>query len=270
MSPDLPTGTVTFLFSDIEGSTRLLDELGADGYANALATHRAVVRSACASSGGVEVDTTGDAFFLAFPTADGALAAGVAIGEGLAAGPIAVRIGIHTGSPVLTPDGYVGSDVHLGARIAAAGSGGQVPVSGASRALIGAGELVDLGEHRLKDFATPVVIFQLGSLRFPPLRTISNTNLPRPASSFVGRETEVAEVAGLLSDGVRLLTLTGPGGSGKTRLGIEAAASLVPTFRAGVFWIGLAPVRDPTLVTETIGQTIGAKDGLADHIGQRQ
>ena len=270
MSRDLPTGTVTFLFSDIEGSTRLLDELGEDRYATALATHRAVVRSACAASGGVEVDTAGDAFLLAFPSAEGALLAAVAIGEGLAGGPIVVRIGIHTGNPVLTPEGYVGSDVHLGARIAAAGSGGQVLVSGASRAYVDTDELVDLGEHRLKDFATPVVIFQLGSASFPPLRTISNTNLPRPASSFVGRETEVAEVAGLLSDGVRLLTLTGPGGSGKTRLGIEAAASLVPAFRAGVFWIGLAPVRDPTLVSETIGQTIGAKDGLADHIGERE
>jgi predicted ATPase len=270
MSPDLPTGTVTFLFSDIEGSTRLLGELGVDRYATALATHRAVVRSACAASGGVEVDTAGDSFFLAFPTAVDALAAAASIGEGLAGGPIAVRIGIHTGNPVLTPGGYVGSDVHLGARIAAAGSGGQVLLSGASRAFVGDRELVDLGEHRLKDFATPVLIFQLGSARFPPLRTISNTNLPRPASSFVGRGTEVAEVAGLLSDRVRLLTLTGPGGSGKTRLAIEAAATLVPVFRAGVFWIGLASVRDPALVTETIGQTIGAKGGLADHIGERE
>jgi predicted ATPase len=267
---DLPTGTVTFLFTDIEGSTRLLSELGPDGYAEALASHRRVIRDACAASGGVEVDTQGDAFLVAFPSAAGALAAAGAISEGLASGPIKVRIGIHTGSPTLTDDGYVGADVHLGARIAAAGHGGQVLVSGETRALLDDGELIDLGEHRLKDFASAVEIFQLGSERFPPLRTISNTNLPRPANSFVGRETEVDEVAALLSDGARLLTLTGPGGSGKTRLAIEAASTLVPAFRAGVFWVGLAPLRDPALVVETIGQTLGAKDGLADHIGERE
>jgi non-specific serine/threonine protein kinase len=131
-------------------------------------------------------------------------------------------------------------------------------------------ELTDLGEHRLKDFERPVGIFQLGSKRFPPLKTISNTNLPRPASSFVGREREVAEVVSLLGDGARLLTLTGPGGSGKTRLAIEAAAELVPEFKAGVFWVGLAPLRDPALVTDDIAHTLGAKDGLADHVGDRE
>src|SRR5439155_1823488 len=109
-----------------------------------------------------------------------------------------------------------------------------------------------------------VPIFQLGDVRFPPLKTISNTNLPRPASSFVGREREVAEVAALLQDGARLLTLTGPGGTGKTRLALEAAAELVPDFKAGVFFVGLAPLSDPALVTETIAQTLGAKDGLTD------
>jgi predicted ATPase/class 3 adenylate cyclase len=268
---DLPSGLVTFLFTDIEGSTRLLGELGADGYAEALAEHRRLIRETCTANGGVEVDTQGDAFFVAFPTASGALAAAGAISEGLASGPIRVRIGIHTGSPTLTPEGYVGTDVHRAARIAAAGHGGQVLLSGETRALVdGDTELIDLGEHRLKDFAEPVWIFQLGSERFPPLRTISNTNLPRPASSFVGRETEVSEVAALLQDGARLLTLTGPGGSGKTRLAIEAASTLVPSFRAGVFWVGLAPLRDPALVAETIGQTIGAKDGLVDHIGERE
>ena len=127
-----------------------------------------------------------------------------------------------------------------------------------------------MGEHRLKDFDEPMSIYQLGDERFPPLKTISNTNLPRPASSFVGRDEEVAEVAALLRDGARLLTLTGPGGSGKTRLAIEAAASLLPDFKAGVFWVGLAPIQDPALVTETIGQTIGAKDTLAAHIGKRE
>ncbi|HEX9738087.1 MAG TPA: adenylate/guanylate cyclase domain-containing protein [Candidatus Limnocylindria bacterium] len=270
MRPDLPTGTVTFLFTDVEGSTRLLQELGPEGYADALAEHRRIVRDAFSAHGGVEVDTQGDAFFVAFPTAHGALAAAAAACDALAAGPIRVRMGIHTGTPHMSDEGYIGPDVHRGARIAAAGHGGQVLVSAATAAVVGTDGLRELGEHRLKDFAEPVVIYELGDERFPPLKTISNTNLPRPASSFIGRETEVAAVATLLQDGARLLTLTGPGGSGKTRLAIEAAASLVPEFKAGVFWVGLAPVRDPALVSQTIGQTLGAKDGLADHIGERE
>jgi predicted ATPase len=270
MRTDLPSGTVTFLFTDVEGSTKLLHELGAEGYADALAEHRRILREAFQVHGGVEVDTQGDAFFVAFPTADGALAAATTAREALAAGPIRVRMGIHTGMPHLADEGYVSADVHRAARIAASGHGGQVLVSAATAAVVVTPAMRDLGEHRLKDFAEPVSIYQLGDERFPPLRTISNTNLPHPASSFVGREREVDEVAGLLQGGARLLTLTGPGGSGKTRLAIEAAASLVPEFKAGVFWVGLAPVRDPALVSETIGQTLGAKDGLADHIGERE
>src|SRR5207247_4347407 len=132
---------------------------------------------------------------------------------------------------------------HKGARIASAGHGGQVLLSRETRDLIDV-SVTDLGEHRLKDFDGPVAIFQLGAERFPPLKTISNTNLPRPASSFVGREKEVAEVVALLRDEARLLTLTGPGGSGKTRLAIEAASEVVPEFTAGVCWIGLATLRD--------------------------
>jgi hypothetical protein len=176
-------------------------------------------------------------------------------------------MGLHTGEALLTGDGFVGEDVHLGARIAAAGHGGQVLLSAATRALLDGG-VTDLGEHRLKDFAEPVAIFQLGEERFPPLKTISNTNLPRPASSYVGRERE-AEVAELVR-GHRFVTLSGPGGSGKTRLSIEAASELVGEFKAGLFWIGLAVLRDPKLVLETVGQTLGAKDGLADHIGERE
>jgi predicted ATPase/class 3 adenylate cyclase len=277
MPPALPTGTVTFLFTDVEGSTRLLHELGAAGYADALAEHRRIVREACASQGGVEVDTQGDAFFVAFPTAPGALAAAGEMTEALAAGPIQVRIGLHTGTPHLTAEGYVGDDVHLAARVAGSGHGGQVLVSSATAALLeprGSApqklSLVGLGEHRLKDIPDAVALFQLGEGSFPPLKTISNTNLPRPASSFVGRERELEEVLARVQDGARLLTLTGPGGSGKTRLAIEAAASLVPEYKAGVFWVGLAALRDPALVTETIAQTLGAKDGLAEHISERE
>jgi predicted ATPase/class 3 adenylate cyclase len=266
---DLPSGTVTFLFTDVEGSTKLLHELGADRYAEALAEHRQALRAAFARHGGVEVDTQGDAFFYAFPSPSGALEAAAEGQQSLSPGPVQVRIGIHTGTPRLTEEGYVGHDVNKGARIAAAGYGGQVLVSKETRELVNV-EATDLGEHRLKDLAEPVWIFQLGSERFPPLKTISNTNLPRSASSFVGREREVEEVVSRLRQGARLVTLTGPGGSGKTRLAVEAAAELVPEFLSGVFWVGLAPLRDAALVAETIGNAVGAQDGLADHVGERE
>src|SRR5256886_1291829 len=269
MRHQLPSATVTFLFTDVEGSTRLLHELGAEAYAEALAEHRRALRKVFAAEGGVEVDTQGDAFFYVFTDARAAFAAGAAAKVALEPGLIRIRMGLHTGEPLLTGEGYVGEDVHLGARIAAAAHGGQVLLSAATRALVDGG-VTDLGEHRLKDFAEPVWIYQLGHERFPPLKTISNTNLPRPASSFVGREKEVSHVVGLLRNGPRLVTLSGPGGSGKTRLAIETAAELVPSFRNGVFWVGLAALRDPALVAETIAQTLGAKDDLAEHIGDRE
>jgi len=178
-------------------------------------------------------------------------------------------MGLHTGELQLTGEGYAGRELHRAARIAACGHGGQVVVSAATRALVD-GDLPELGEHRLKDFDEPVSLFQLGRNRFPPLKTISNTNLPRPASSFVGRERERDELVAMLSDGTRVLTLSGPGGSGKTRLAVEVASELVRGFKAGVFWVGLASLRDPALVTEAIAQTLGAKDGLAEHIGERE
>jgi predicted ATPase len=260
---------VTLLFTDIEGSTRLLHDLGEASYARALADHRRVLRTAFAQHAGVEVDTQGDAFFVAFPTASGAVSAASECQRLLAAGPIRVRIGVHTGTPRLTEEGYVGEDLHKGARIGAAGHGGQVLLSRETSQLVDV-DLTDLGEHRLKDFSEPIWIFQLGKERFPPLKTISNTNLPRPASSFVGRGREVAEVTGLIRSGARLVTLSGPGGSGKTRLAIESASGLVPEFKNGVFWVELAALRDPALVPETIATTLGAKDGLVDHIGERE
>ena len=277
MRSDLPSGTVTFLFTDVEGSTKLLHDLGAERYSKELAEHRRVIRGACAAEGGAEVDTQGDAFFFAFPSASGALAAAQTATEALASGQVHVRVGLHTGNPLLSEEGYVGEDVHFAARVAASGHGGQVLISQATAALLAESDLVsrsisfsDLGEHRLKDIEGAVPIFQLGSESFPPLKTISNTNLPRPASSFVGREAELAEILVHIERGARLLTLTGPGGSGKTRLALESAASLVPEYKAGVFWVGLAALRDPALVLETIAQTLGARNGLADHIGERE
>jgi predicted ATPase len=267
---DLPTGTVTFLFTDVEGSTTLLHSLGAEAYADALAEHRRIVRDACAVEGGVEVDTQGDAFFFAFPSAPGAVAAAQVMTSALAAGPIHLRIGLHTGAPFLTDEGYVGDDVHLAARVAASGHGGQVVLSGATGVLLDGYSLTDLGEHRLKDIEGAVSILQLGDTSFPPLKTISNTNLPRPASSFIGRTSELTDVLSLVENGSRLVTLTGPGGSGKTRLALEAAATLVPSYKAGTFWVGLASLRDSSLVSATIAQTIGAKNGLVEHIAERE
>jgi predicted ATPase len=264
-----PSGTVTLLFTDIEGSTRLLDELGAAEYREVLAAHRRVLREAFDRHDGYEVDYEGDAFFVAF--ADAAAAARAA-GEAQAAlqdGPVGVRMGLHTGTPLVDPPKYVGLDVHLAARIMSAAHGGQVLLSSATRARVHE-DVRDLGEHRLKDFAEPVSLFQLGEGSFPPLKTISNTNLPRPASSFVGREREVTEVVSLLRKGARLVTLTGPGGSGKTRLAIEAASELVGEFRNGVFWVGMATIRDPELVLPTTGQMLGARGELAAHIGEKE
>jgi predicted ATPase len=266
---EFPVGIVTLLFTDIEGSTRLIEELGEEGYVRALAEHRRVLRCAFAAHDGVEVDTQGDAFLYAFADPEEALAAAAQGQEALTSGPVRVRMGLHTGELHLTGEGYAGRELHRAARIAASGHGGQVLVSVATRVLVD-GELTDLGEHRLKDFDEPVALFQIGNQRFPPLKTISNTNLPRPASSFVGRQRERDELVSLLSDGTRLLTLSGPGGSGKTRLAIEAASELVPAFKAGVFWVGLAPLRDPALVPETIAQTLGAKAGVAEHVGDRE
>jgi predicted ATPase len=186
----------------------------------------------------------------------------------LSDGPVRIRVGVHTGELGLDPPKYVGLDVHLAARVMSAGHGGQVLLSQATRRLVDV-PVTDLGEHRLKDIEVPVPLFQLGDARFPPLKTISNTNLPRPASSFVGRQEEVAAVAALVRES-RLVTLTGPGGTGKTRLAIEAAAELVPEFKAGVFWVGLATLRDPALVAETVAQTLGAKEELAAHVGERE
>jgi|SRR5579862_2595969 len=270
MRAELRAGTVTFLFTDVEGSTKLLHELGAEAYAAALAEHRRIVRGACVAGGGVEVDTQGDAFFLAFSSPGEAVGAAQAITDGLSSGPITLRIGLHTGAPLVTDEGYVGEDVHLAARVAASGHGGQILLSKATRELVGGLSIIDLGEHRLKDIEEAVSIYQLGSRPFPPLKTISNTNLPSQVSSFIGRQRERDEIVSMLSNGARLLTLTGPGGSGKTRLAIEAAAELVPEFKAGVFWVGLSALREPALVSEEIAQALGAKRNLAEHIGERE
>ena len=271
MRRDLPSGTVTFLFTDVEGSTKLLHELGAERYAAALTEHHRIVRRAMSAHGGVEVDTQGDACFVAFPTAPGALEAAAEARQGLASGPIRVRMGIHTGTPHMGEEGYVGVDLHRAARIAACGHGGQVLISASTASLLDTDELRDLGEHRLKDLSAPERIYQLGDADFPPLESLHQTNLPIPSTPFLGREHELSEVLELLSRAdVRLLTLTGPGGTGKTRLAGQVAGLSSGQYPQGVWWIPLAPLRDPELVLTTAGQVLGSNNGLAEHIADKR
>jgi predicted ATPase len=263
-----PSGTVTLVFTDIEGSTRLLQELGPERYRDALAEHRRVVRDACARHHGYEVDYEGDSFFYAFASARAALAAVEAAMRELESGLIRLRVGVHTGEPGLDPPKYVGLDVHLAARVMAAGHGGQVLLSRATHELVQI-EAKDLGEHRLKDIADPVWLYQLGSGEFPPLRSLNTTNLPSPSSSFHGRQPELDEADHLLA-GCRLLTVSRSGGTGKTRFAIELASRQLPQFPNGVFWVPLAGLRDPGLVVGTIAQAVGARDGLAEWVGGRR
>jgi predicted ATPase/class 3 adenylate cyclase len=265
---ELPRGTVTFLFTDIEGSTLLLHELGADAYANQLAEHRRVLREAFERHGGVEVDTQGDAFFVAFPTAPGALEAAREAQRDL---ELPVRMGLHTGTPLLTDEGYIGADVHRAARIAAAGHGRQVLVSTATAALVDSAELHDLGEHRLKDLSAPERILQLGDTDFPPLKTLFRTNLPIPATPFLGREHELADVRELLArDDARLLTLTGAGGSGKTRLALHAAGEVAEAYPDGVWWVPLAPLVDPADVGPAAARALGGGGTLPELVDGRR
>jgi predicted ATPase len=269
MQVELPTGTVTFLFTDIEGSTRLLQQLG-DGYAGVLAEHRSALRDAWRRHDGVEVDTQGDAFFVAFARASDAVAAAAEAQRLLEEGPVRVRMGLHTGEPLRTEEGYVGFDVHRAARIAAAGHGGQVLLSQATADLAGP-DVRDLGLHRLKDLSAPERLYQLGTDDFPPLKTLHETNLPVPATPFLGREPEVEQIETLLRRrDVRVVTLTGPGGSGKTRLALQAAAAAADDYDHGVWWVPLSSLADPSLVASAAVQALGSEDTLAETVRDKR
>ncbi|HEX2028183.1 MAG TPA: adenylate/guanylate cyclase domain-containing protein [Nitriliruptorales bacterium] len=291
----LPTGTVTFLFSDVEGSTRLLQALG-ERYAEVLDRHGAVFRQAIRRTGGQEVSTEGDSFFVVFTSALAAVETAVDVQRALAreqwpeGTAVRVRMGLHTGEGTLGGDNYVGLDVNRAARIAASGHGGQVLLSKTTASLVEHDlptgvTLRDLGEHRLKDLARVEHLFQLEVAGlaglFPPLRSLDArpNNLPRQRTSFVGREMELDETTRLLSEG-RLLTLTGPGGAGKTRLALQLAAGVGEQFDGGVFFVGLGPITDPGLVAVTIAQSLGlpeaqgetrtALDRLVAYLADRQ
>jgi predicted ATPase/DNA-binding SARP family transcriptional activator len=258
MEPGLPSGTVTLLFTDIEGSTRLVQELG-DRYSEVLAEHHRLLREAFARHGGVEAGTQGDGLFVVFVRASDAVAAAGEAQERLAGGPVSVRIGIHTGEPALTKEGYVGLEVHRAARIMDAGHGGQVLLSQTTRELLDATvALRDLGEHRLKDLPESQRLYQLGQADFPPLRTLHRTNLPVQLTSFVGRERELEELTRLLPE-TPLVTLTGVGGCGKTRLALEAARGALPRFRDGVHLVELAGLTRPEFVPDAVAVTVGAQ-----------
>ena len=268
----LPSGTVTFLFTDIEGSTKLMQELG-DAYVQAQVDHHAILRQAFQSRKGSELRTEGDSFFCVFQSAVDGCAAASDAQRGFAehkwpdGGGIRVRIGLHTGEAPLVGNEYIGLDVHHAARVASAAHGGQVLISETTRALVEESlppgvKLKDLGMHRLKDLARSERLYQLviEGLRdtFPALRTLDTTpnNLPTQLTSFIGRDADVAEAKRLLA-GSRLLTLTGPGGIGKTRLSLQLAADLVQGFPDGVFFVPLSAVKDPDLIASTIAQSIG-------------
>jgi predicted ATPase/class 3 adenylate cyclase len=268
MRSDLPRGTVTFLFTDIEGSTRLLHELGPERFAEALAHHRRVLRERFAALGGVEVDTQGDAFFYVFSDAAEALSAAEAGQAALRDAAVRVRIGLHTGEPLVVPEGYVGLDVHKAARVAAVVHGGQIVASESTR-LASERDLKPLGTHRLKDLAAPEPLWQLGEGDFPPLRSLHQTNLPVQPTPLVGRQRELRELAELVAS-ARLVTLVGPGGAGKTRLALQVAAEAVDDFSHGVWWVPLQAVRHPDEVEAAIAEAVGAKDAVLDHFAGKR
>ena len=290
-SPATPT-TVTFLFTDIEGSSRLEQAVGTRAYAALRERHRELLRTAFAAEDGREQGTAGDSFFVAFSTAAGAIRAAIVAQRALAAeawpagAQIRVRMGIHTGEAERSGDDFVGIDINRAARIEAAANGGQVVVSDATRRLAeerleGGIGFIDLGLHTLKDIE-PIHLHRVTAPGLTdvdaPLRSRDGRliNFTPPVTNFIGRAAQVAEVRALLPT-ARLLTLTGPGGTGKTRLSIEAAHAALADFPGGIVWVGLSPIEDPALVPSAIATVLGVLDdgvrnlvdGIAERIGEQ-
>jgi predicted ATPase/class 3 adenylate cyclase/Tfp pilus assembly protein PilF len=281
--PNLPQGTVTLLFTDIEGSTLLLQRLGAS-YAQALGEHHALMRALFEKWGGREVDTQGDALFASFPRASDALNMAIEGQRAIAAHvwpegeSMRVRMALHTGEPRISASHYVGLDVHHASRLCSAGHGGQVLLSQTTRDLVrdnlpaGTG-LRDMGVHRLKDLQRPEPIFQLVITGlpdgFPPLKTLDShkNNLPTQPTPLIGRTKELAAAREILArPEVQIVTLTGAGGSGKTRLAVQIAAELVEGFPDGVYFCPLASIHDPGLVILTIAQLVDVDQAAGSSI----
>ena len=272
----LPSGTITFLFTDIEGSTQLLERVGDDRYAGALTVHQNLLRAAFAEQHGYEIATEGDSFFVVFQQACQAVSAAVAAQRAIAAhtwaggGAVRVRMGLHTGTPMVSAAGYVGLDVNRAARICAAAHGGQILVSQETGRAVEAelppgASLRDLGSHLLKDLQQPEKVFQVLHpalpAEFPPLRSLDAfaNNLPRQLTSFIGREREIAEVKRLLRT-TCLLTLTGTGGAGKTRLALQVARDVLEEYPDGVWLAELAALADPSLVPHTVAMSLRVRE----------
>jgi predicted ATPase/class 3 adenylate cyclase len=290
-----PTGTVTFLFTDIEGSTGMW-ERSPKAMQAALARHDGLLRLAIEEHGGYVFKTVGDAFCCAFPTAPDALEAALDAQRLLfeerwaESDPLRVRMAMHTGAAQERDGDYFGPPVNRVARLLSAAHGGQVllslPTHEMVRDQLPAGmSLVELGEHRLKDLFRPERVFQLVSpdlpSEFPPLRTLDTyrNNLPLQPTPLIGREKEVSEVCDLLrSDETRLLTLTGPGGTGKTRLALQAAADLLEDFPDGTFFVPLVTLTEAELFLPAVAETLGVREtgeqplveSLKDYLGERR
>ena len=288
---ELPSGTVTLLFSDIEGSTALLGRLG-DSYADALSAQRALLRAAFRAGRGQELGTEGDSCFVVFESAGDAVRCCVAGQRALAGhdwpggAAVRVRMGLHSGEPARHEDGYIGLDVHRAARIAAAAHGGQVVLSDTTRHLVQSQlpadvTLRDLGWHRLKDIETPEHIYQLVPAdldeQFPPLRSLgARTSLPLTLTPLVGRDDDLHRLRiEIQQPGVRLVTLTGTGGVGKTRLALAAASSLGDAFPHGVYFVPLAAVRDAEVMWKAIADDLDvrgdrpAAQAVTQHLSER-
>ncbi len=276
----LPTGTVTFFFSDIEGSTKLIQELG-DAYPEALLAHHSIQRETLKAHHGHELRTEGDSFFIVFGSALDACAGAAAVQRALQAhqwprqATVRIRIGLHTGEAVLVGNEYLGLEVHRAARIASAAHGGQVLLSETTRSLVENAlpaelSVRELGTHRLKDLARAEHLYQLTidglPADFPALRTLEATpnNLPTQLTSFIGRDDQVRDATALLARS-RLLTLTGPGGTGKTRLSLQLAANVLDKYPDGVFFVPLAAVHDPALVASAIAQALSLQISGSRH-----
>ena len=291
----LPTGTVTFLFTDVEGSTRLW-ERDSEAMSRALYRHDELLRNVVEAHGGVVFKTVGDAFHAAFPTAPEAVEAALDAQKTLLstqweeAGPLKVRMALRTGTAEERGGDYFGPTMNRTARLLSAGHGGQVLVSLSTRELVrdqlppGAG-MRDLGERRLRDLFGSEHIFQLTApglpTSFPPLQTLDVrlNNLPLQPTPLLGREREVAEIADLLRrDDLRLLTLTGTGGTGKTRLALQAAAELIDEYEDGVFFVALTPISAPGLVASavagalSVGESAGRslEEDLKDYLSNKE